>query len=253
MAANDWVPWAIGAAVVGGVILFVPGVRNAIQNLIPVGYGQPGLFGGVNIGGGGGIFEGSPPDYTPGYVGPTKPKCPGSGANCSWDCKNAYCWTSTGPKVNKVCVVGPAPTTQSQVNSGCNLARSTFISKNQVSSSTAPKASTSAPKPTTKAPCTSRNRSCGYLKTWQTGPNGGCVCIVTQKAPAPKPKPPAGTCTSAGRSCGFNKVWKTGGTSASHCICAAKPSKCAGLTGATLTACQRAGVARAYNTRSWKW
>jgi hypothetical protein len=51
--------------------------------------------------------------------------CPGKSGNCTWDCKNAYCWTSTGPRANKICIHGG--TNRSQ---WCSQARSEFIAYN---------------------------------------------------------------------------------------------------------------------------
>ena len=52
--------------------------------------------------------------------------CSGKSGNCNWDCKNAYCWTSKGPKVNKVCIVG-----NSNRNYSCNLAKQKFLNANK--------------------------------------------------------------------------------------------------------------------------
>ena len=56
---------------------------------------------------------------------PTPANCPGKSGNCNWDCKNAYCWTSTGPRANKICIHGPADR-----NKGCSMARSEFLAYN---------------------------------------------------------------------------------------------------------------------------
>jgi hypothetical protein len=52
--------------------------------------------------------------------------CPGKSGYCTWDCKNAYCWTSKGPKVNKICISNGTNRT-----TGCNQARNTFIAYNK--------------------------------------------------------------------------------------------------------------------------
>jgi hypothetical protein len=49
-----------------------------------------------------------------------------SGSNCTYDCKNAYCWTSTGPHFNKACIQGTSNRTD-----GCAKARKAFLKSNQ--------------------------------------------------------------------------------------------------------------------------
>jgi hypothetical protein len=68
----------------------------------------------------------------------TAKQCPGRSGNCSWDCKNAYCWECLPPycgvKIKKVCVVGPAPTTSGNRINGCNLAKNQYVKRNNAAS-----------------------------------------------------------------------------------------------------------------------
>jgi hypothetical protein len=57
---------------------------------------------------------------------PASSGCPGRSGNCNWDCKNAYCWTSTGPKASKICISNGTNRT-----TGCNQARNAFIAYNK--------------------------------------------------------------------------------------------------------------------------
>jgi hypothetical protein len=66
--------------------------------------------------------------------GSTAPKpaadCPKTSGNCSWDCKNSYCWKSNGLTTGvggKVCKSNTGITNRT---SGCNLAKTVFLQKN---------------------------------------------------------------------------------------------------------------------------
>jgi hypothetical protein len=79
----------------------------------------------------------------PGAVVTGGSSCSGRGSgscpvcsNCNWDCKNAYCWTGTGPKVNRVCIQG-----NKDRHSSCSYARQKFLNANKTSGGGA------APKP----------------------------------------------------------------------------------------------------------
>jgi hypothetical protein len=55
---------------------------------------------------------------------PTPVKCSGTSGNCTWDCKNAFCWRSQGVTASSVCMQGSYSTTKTV---GCNNVRELFL------------------------------------------------------------------------------------------------------------------------------
>ena len=132
-----------------------------------------------------GCVNSTPKPATP----PKVTNCPGKSGNCTWDCKNAYCWTSTAcGKYAKSC------TSQGQSSNrttGCNVARNRFIGAygSCVSSSTPYTQATAGPckglTGQTACTCAASHGACqsNYHGVFS---NGKCLCIKNA-APAPAP------------------------------------------------------------------
>jgi len=122
--------------------------------------------------------------------------CPGKSGNCTWDCRNAYCWTSTAcGKSAKSCTSSGQSANRT---TGCSVARNRFL-----------------------------------------GAYGNCG-----NSSVPYSQPPPRTTPGLSCTCAPGYVRDTQGTNATRCVCRPKPTttvpastRCAGLTGATYTAC----------------
>jgi hypothetical protein len=113
---------------------------------------------------------------------PKVTNCPGSSPNCRWDCKNAYCWTSTAcGKTHTSC------TSQGQSSNratGCSVARNRFLGAWGNCGNSGVPFSQPPPKSTPGLSCTC---AAGYVRDTQGTNATRCVC-------RPKPANPGGYC-----------------------------------------------------------